>query len=119
MLNTAQITALRAQQALALPDTVVIQRRTLASDGAGGPTETWAALATVAGRLSADNRAAREAAAAGRLTTSTPYRVTLPAETAVASADRLVIGVRTFEVNQVMAGGAWETARVCLCVEIV
>jgi len=119
MLSSAELTAMRAQQALALPDTVVIQRRTLASDGAGGSVETWATLATVAGGVGVENRISREAPAGGRLAVVTPYRVTLPAGIDVTARDRLVISARTFEVALVQAGGAWETARVCLCAEVL
>ncbi len=63
MLNSAEIASMRAQQALALPDTVVIQRATSVRDDAGGSTLSWATLATVAGRLSVENRISREAPA--------------------------------------------------------
>lgn len=119
MLSSAEITAMRAQQFLALPDSVVIQRRTLAADGAGGQTETWTTLATVAGRLSVETRVGRETPTGGRLASVTPYRVTLPAQTDVTARDRLVVGSRTFDVALVQAGGAWETARVCLCAEVL
>jgi head-tail adaptor len=51
MITTAELTAMRATQALTMDATVAIQRRTLASDGAGGHTQTWATVATTIGRL--------------------------------------------------------------------
>jgi head-tail adaptor len=122
MLNQSQISAMRAAQNSTMPDTAVIVRRTLASDGAGGQVETWAEIASVSCRVAlagqAGTSSSLEAVKAGRLSTRTLYRVTLPALTDVTTADRLRVGVRVFEVTGVLPGGAWETARVCQCVEV-
>lgn len=119
MLSTPEIAALRAQQTLAMPDTVTIQRPTRVEDGAGGVTDTWATVATVKGRLSVDMRQGREGQAGGRQTALAYYRVTLPAGTDVRVKDRLLVASRTFEVGPIQAGGAWETARVCPCTEVL
>lgn len=119
MLSTPELAAMRAQQALAMPDTVTIQRPARVDDGAGGQTETWSTVATVGGRLSVETRQVREGQAGGKQTALAYYRVTLPAGTDVLARDRLVIGARTFEVQPPLAGGAWETARVCPCTEVL
>jgi len=117
VLSAAEITSMRATQEEALPDTCVISRATLTADGAGGQTETWATVATVACRVAAMGGRGAERLIADRLSAVTPYVVTLPAETDVEPEDRIVIGTRTLEVAAVLAIEGWETARRVAAVE--
>lgn len=116
MLSTAQIAGMRATANAAMPDTAAISRVTRTSDGAGGYTEAWTTIATVACRIASTGGA--EADVAAKLTATTTATVTLPALTDVAPADRLVVGSRTFEVLAVLSARSWEIARRILAVEL-
>lgn len=119
MLTAAELAALRAVQAEALPDECSVMRATETETADGGVSHSRAAVATVACRLGALGRSGEERVIAERLSAVTGYVVTLPAETDVRAEDRLTIGARTFEVAAVLATGAWETARRVAAVEIL
>lgn len=118
MLSTADLTALRAAQEAAMPETVTIYRLTLSDNGAGGFSESWGTASTVSGRIGPYNRQASEGVVAERLAGRAGYTVTLPALTDVREADRLVVGTRTFEVVWVIRR-TYETARVVICAEVL
>jgi len=109
LLSSAQITAMRTTADLALPDTVVISRRTVASDGAGGWSETWATAATVAGRLMPKYQiSGSEGQQAGQIQAVAQWVATLPAGTDLRAGDRVTVAGRTFEVQAVLSAGvAW------------
>lgn len=117
MLSTADLAALRAEFNQSLPDTAQVQRVTRQSDGAGGSTETWTTIATVACRVSPMGNLPVERAIADRLTGVQFWAVTLPAATDITAADRIVSGGRTFEVVGVLAPRTWELARRVVCTE--
>ncbi len=110
MLTAAELTAMRATQAEALPDSGTITRATLSSDGAGGQSESWGTGSTVSCRLGRLGQSGEERAIAERLTGVTPFVVTVPTGTDIRPEDRITIAGRTFEVAAVLATGAWETA---------
>ena len=118
MLSAAEITDMRSEQNDTMPDSVVIWRYTVSSDGMGGNTETWAAVGTVDGRLALVNLAGVEKAIADRLTGADPYVVTVPTGSTVLDRDRLAVSGRTFEVAYVNQHGAWETALRCFGYEV-
>ena len=118
MLSTADLTALRAAQEAAMPETVTIKRLTLSDNGAGGFSESWGTASTVSGRIGPYNRQASEGVVAERLAGRAGYTLTLPALTDVRASDRLVVGTRTFEVIQPIARSN-ETARVVICAEVL
>ena len=109
LLSSAQITSMRTTADLALPDTVVISRRTTASDGAGGWSETWATSATVAGRLMPKYQiSGTEGQAAGQIQAAAQWACTLPAGTDLRAGDRVTVAGRTYEVQAVLSAGvAW------------
>lgn len=115
MLSPSDLAGMRATAQTALPDTVRVQRRTKTSDNAGGYTETWADVVTVAGRLTSVQDEEREAG--GQIRRSARPVVVVPNGTDVRNADRLVIGSRTFYVTGVAEGGAWEVERQVLVEE--
>lgn len=119
-LSANDLTAIKATQNDALPDTCTISRRTLASDGMGGYTETWASLATgVACRLAAALYRPEERSVAEKFAGQTLWTLTLPAGQAITSQDRVVIGSTTYEVVGILsAGQTWETARRALLVKV-
>lgn len=121
MLTATDLAFMRGQQADALPDTCTISRKTLASDGAGGHTETWATVASgVACRVAMDQSAmglTPESVLADRVVHEGRFVVTLPIGTDVTPKDRIVVGSRTFEVTGT-ASGSWQTAMRVRCAEV-
>lgn len=120
MLTTAEITAIRNTETLALPDTCTVSRKTLASDGRGGHSATWASVATnVACRLGrSGSKSGVETIDADALQQQTPWVVTFKHDQDVRNTDRIVIGARTFEVISVEPHGAWTMALRVQCVEV-
>lgn len=117
MLSTAQLDSMRVTLDESLPDTAVVKRDTLTSDGAGGYTTSEATVATVACRVAPSG--GREAVIAGRLDAVATWTLTLPALTDVTAKDRIVVGTRTFEIAAVLDPRSWEIGRRVLCVEIL
>lgn len=97
--------------------TAIIQSATLTGDGQGGFATTWAASGTVDCRIAPVGSGA-ESVIAGKLTSVAPWVVTLPHDTTITTANRLVIGSRTLEVNAVMAPQSWEVHRRVICSEV-
>ncbi len=97
--------------------TAIVQTRADVSDSQGGFTTTWAASGTALCRVSPAGQG-REAVVAAKLTTISPWVVTLPVNTTVSAANRVVVGTRTFEVNAVMAPMSWEVTRRVICSEV-
>lgn len=117
MLTAAEIAEMKSVQNQAMAGTCVINRRTLASDGAGGYTETWAAVGTVAGRVWPARESGAERLIADRITEADAWVITVPQGTDVLAKDRIVEGGRTFEVMTAIVH-TWETARRVVCVEV-
>jgi hypothetical protein len=90
-----------------LPDTCTILAVTYASDGQGGQTETWGtAAASVACRLDALRGFEGQAGAAVQ-----PFHawvITLPANTTITPANRIVHGGATYSVTSVDGAKSWE-----------
>ena len=115
MITTAELTDMRAMQALTLTETATISRKGSVSDSMGGYTDTWGTASTTTARIAPAN--SRDVGIlGGRIVEGTVLKITLPAGTNVTQSDRIVIGARSFEVLAVSAHTV-ETARVCLCVE--
>jgi head-tail adaptor len=111
LISAADLAAMRATQALALPSTCSISRRALSADGMGGYSETWATLtASVACRLS-PHSAPTEVIMAERYGGRQTWQLTVPSGTDVTADDRVTIGSVTYEVVGINSAGAWETAR--------
>lgn len=123
MLTDYETAAMRAMQEEWLPGTAVIQTNVPASDGAGGFEASWSASGTVPCRVSyqAMGSGARggEVELGAAIRDVAPWIVTLPYDTDVSTADRLVIaGGRVFEVVAVAASVTIQTAVRCACVEV-
>jgi SPP1 family predicted phage head-tail adaptor len=117
-LTAGELAAMRAAQNAALPDTCVIRRVTLTPDSYGGHTEEWNDIATVACRVAPSGHSPQEQVIAERMSATSTWTLTLPADTDVTAADRLVVGARTFEVAAVLAR-SFETARRVVCTEVL
>lgn len=117
MISASDLVHMRIELEKSLPDSCQIQRATKVSDGAGGSTETWATVATVACRIGPTGRQPEERAIADRLTNLTSWTLTVPALTDARVSDRLVVGSRVFEVAGVLAR-SHEIARRIVCIEV-
>lgn len=99
-------------------DTCTIQRRTQASDGAGGFTDTWTNQYTnVPCRVEPFSaiRAGTEQAIAVKLTSLMPRIVVLPSGQDVLVEDRIVHDGLTLEVKGVSAPLTFEVVRQTIC----
>lgn len=108
MMETWELDDLRADlEAELLPDTCTILSVTYASDGQGGQTATWGtAAASVACRLDALRGYEGQAGAAVQ-----PFHAwvfTLPADTTITTANRIVHSGATYNVTAVDGGKSWE-----------
>ncbi len=117
MLSATEIAAMREAAEAALPDTAQIRRRTLTPDGAGGHTESWSTVTTVACRVAPLGRSPDERVIAERLTATSAWTITLPALTDVQPADQIVVGTRVFGVAGALVRSEEITRRV-VCVEV-
>ena len=98
-------------QQQAMPGTVVIERYTNTSDGAGGAYQNWQAVGTVIGRMYPRPRLGMgESAAGAQIMSVTDWWATLPTGTDVTAKDRLVYGGRSFEAIRVNNSEMWQTA---------
>ena len=117
MLTAAELADMRTVQAQAMAGTAVISRKTLASDGMGGFTETWAASGTVTCRVWPATESGAESLIADRITESDAWVITVPYATDITAKDRVVADGRTFEVVSAIAH-TWETARRVVATEV-
>lgn len=90
-----------------MPDTGTVTRKTLASDGQGGHTVTWATSSTVDCRLETAGRTPQERLVAERVAPRKVYRITVPHDADVIAADRITISDTTYEVIAPLIGGTW------------
>ncbi len=118
MLTTSEISAMRAAVAESLTVSAQIQRKTLATDSAGGYTESWSVQATVNCRIAPAGTSPSERVIAERVSAVAPWMITLPASTDVRPDDRIVAGGRVYQVVSVLAG-TFEVARRVLCSEVI
>lgn len=85
-------------QSLAI-HTVTTQRKTTASDAAGGLTETWANLLKLSCRI--QPLSAREAQLYSRETEIVTHKIYFPGAPDVTASDRIIFGSNTYEVKGV------------------
>jgi len=90
---------IRAEQAKLMPETVYVQSLTRVSDGAGGWTETWQTVATTKGRIS--TQGGGETKRGGAVTAEVSIVVTLPHDTDLRQEDRLQIGGKQYEIENI------------------
>jgi head-tail adaptor len=118
VLSTSDLLAMREVQSAVLLETATVQRQSPTSDGAGGATESWATVASVACRVGVSSSSSQERALAERVTNVSTWTLTLPVGTDVRVGDRLVVGTRTFEVLAVLSHSLVTALRV-VCVEVL
>ena len=106
------LAAAKEAQLLALPDTALLQSRSLTSDSAGGFTEVWSAGTSVSCRLALVKGDEEEA----HLVESTVQSawITLPSTATVAEGYRATINAVVWEIVFVDPARAGRTAIRCL-----
>lgn len=102
MLTNRELAQLRADILITLPDTCTIQRNTPTVDSYGYTTEVWASVATgVQCRVDpASKQGMGSGVVAEREAARTYFQLTVPYDTTIADADRVVYGGTTFEIIQ-------------------
>lgn len=113
MISDATLARLRAVQLAAMPDTCVIERKTLgARNQFGERTETWPEVATVACRVAAVGNPGDPVVTAFRaLTTVSDFDLTVPLDTDLRGGDRVTYQGLTFEVKGEPITGTWALAK--------
>lgn len=109
MLTDAELDAMRDTAAQALPGTAIIQSQSVTDDSGGGGSVSWTAAGTVACRVAPMSGNEREIA--DRIAEDAKWVITLPAETAITTKQRIVAGGGTFNVLAVRAPRSYEITR--------
>jgi len=111
MLTAAELSAMREVEESVMSSTGIIKRRTLASDGMGGYTETWAAVGTVDCDVwQINQRGNREPVTGGQVVSKSDWFITVPYNTDLTARDRVEVDGRTFEITFVPNDSSWLTA---------
>ena len=124
MLTASDLASLRATQESLMPDTCVIERRTLgARDAYADRSETWATVATVPCRLAiaaGGNSTGEVVTAMQTLSAITSYALTVPWQTNVQGSDRVTVNGARYEVKATPKAVSYMTAKrvALLCVEM-
>jgi len=106
MLTSAELTSMRDAIDDLLPDLCDLLTSTYAADGQGGGTVTWAtASANVACRLDYVN--GNERTVGGALQAFTGYVLTLPHDTTITSAYRVLHSAVTYSIQSVSRATSW------------
>lgn len=104
MMDDIELAGLRADLETLLPDTCVIQSLTQIADGQGGFTDSWAAAGTVLCRL--DNVSGRKSDFARSMQSFSQWVLTVPQDTTITTANRVVHNEQTYSVAAVSDTGS-------------
>lgn len=109
MLNTAELTWMRAIVEDMLPDTCNILSESLASDGEGGVTSTWGtATQNVKCRIDSVVRASDQLIiAGGGQKAAHQYMLSLPHDTVISAGNRVELSGSTYTVVNVNDNQSW------------
>lgn len=110
-LSTLELAQLRADHEDYMPDTCVIQTKTVTIGAAGGWVETWADEATVDCRLAPQMHGLGEIINAAQLVSLASWVLTVHHDQAIAATQRVVVGGDTYEVERVEDEHSNRTAR--------
>lgn len=113
-MKAPNLTYMRNQLATLLPDTAIIQSLARASDGAGGWTETWAAVTggTVSARLDPiTSRSDAVQTAQAREGLRVDFQLTTEWDAPIAVNRRVVINSDTYEIVQMTDDHSWRVSR--------
>ena len=111
-LSTLELTQLRNDQADYFPDTCTIQTVSLASDGMGGQTETWANTYTgVSCRLMPQQRGQGEELQANQVQATTEWILSVAYNQTIDETMRVVHNSETYEVVAIHDTHSWVSAK--------
>ena len=114
LLSAAEIASMRATQATAWPDSVIVIRASGTVDGMGGYTQGTAAIGTVAGRIMPMNSiSASELLGAAQPVSAERYWLTVAYDADVNVQDTVKVGGQLLYVTEVNLDVGWETAKRC------
>lgn len=114
-LSTAELAAMRNTANQAQPDTAVISRATLASDGMGGYTETWATVETASCRLDPPGNV-RLDQWSEKIQNRSVFILNVEAGTDIQSGDKATLNGTIYLVIGVLTR-SWEITRQAIVVE--
>ncbi len=117
-ISSTELSRIRTAFSLLRPVTASIVEDTLASDGAGGQTETPVTIAEEACRITAMNLARPETQFAGRFRDTIPYQITLPYDSVVEEKHRIEAGGDTYEVVAVWGAGTFGHEVKAICMKV-
>lgn len=121
VLSVADVADFRALIAdLSYPDAYTVSRATVVADNRGGRITTWSTVEAGVCKLNTAGQStlsSNERVIAERLGWDVVYSVSLPNDTLLTPADRLVVNGRTMEVGGVTKGGAWGLAAIAVVQE--
>lgn len=119
MFTAAELAEMRATTLASLPDTCTIQTKSIADDGQGGQTESYATSASgVACRVKADNIRVAEIIAQDGVRLQQTYTATFAHDRVLNKTDRIIWNAKTLEVITEKSN-SWQLHKQVSCVEVV
>jgi len=110
MFSNAELTSMRATLAELMPDSCAILSVTNTPDGQGGQTQTWGTVtASVQCRL--DPFRGKEVMVGDARQPFNGYVLTLPHDTTITAANRVILGTSTYNVTSVDLNKSWAITR--------
>lgn len=116
MLTAADLSYMREQTALLLPDSGTILSETRTDDGIGGFSSTWGTAGTTACRL--DHKRGMKVLTGGALAAYSEDVLTVPYNTSITTANRFSHGAETYIITNVDSDKSWPVVLRCT-VEVV
>lgn len=112
MLTAGEIAQMQSVCETTFDSTCVVQGGTITGDTGGGGTLAWVASGTVDCHLSPfPARGEREGVTGGRISKDADWILTIPADTNITQASRVVVDGTAYEVEAVRAPRTWELTR--------
>ena len=112
LLQLNDLTYMRSEAKLAMPDTVNVQRMAQTADGQGGFTTEWSNVyQNIPARLTATGSA--ESLTAGRMNSQPDFMLTVASDQSIEETDRVVHLNDTYEVQSVDSEKSWKLTTRC------
>lgn len=111
-LTDSELAGMRSTSVEYLAGTAIIQNQSFVSDGGGGGTASWVAAGTVDCRVApVASSGEGEGVEGGRIQPDTEYVFTLPNDTVLSDASRILYGSQVFTVTSLRSPRTWEITR--------
>lgn len=98
LLSACELANIRSARNGFMPDTGIIYRYALTSDGMGGNSEAWAAVGTVNCYVWTRPATDNESPTGGQVTSRTRWYIEVPYDTTIDAKDWIEVNSRTFQV---------------------